>query len=322
MSAVSNAVRASVQLVAAILLLIFASGPSLAASAQAPGSRVVMDLPAGFSVSPTFSGFVHAPSGATIILLEVPASAYPDMVRGLSPEKLASRGVQSVKTGKLDRQGDYIYITAEQPAATGTYAKYVLLFRQGHVTALISASVPKRAIDSGALQPSDFERLLASAHLAPDTATADKPYVLGYTGPFQDTGAFVGQTHFYAISGRPPQAEGAEGMAPTLIVSASLGADRIENLDEAGRAGISALAPGRELQDIGSQSLTVSGLEGIEHVMEPSGSGGGDDSGIYQVILRGKEGGYYRIVGTASADEWPTLLPEFRKIALSLTPRA
>lgn len=314
----ANAVGASVRLafLAALFLVILVFGPVRADAdpAQAPGSRIVMDLPAGFSVSPTFSGFVHAPSGATIILLEVPASAYPDMVRGLSPEKLASRGVESAKLGKLDRQGEYVYIIAEQPTAAGTYAKYVLLFRQGHVTALISASIPKTALESGSLEAADFERLLASAHLSPEAATAKKPYVLGYTGPFQDTGAFVGQTHFYSISGKPLQ---AEVEAPTLIISASLGGDRIEDLDDAGRAGISALAPGRELQDIDSQSLTVSGLEGIEHVIEPSGS----DGGIYQVLLRGKEGGYYRIIGTAPASEWPALLPEFRKIALSITPR-
>lgn len=313
--------------VLALLLLVMAAAvvaqrPALAAQAQAPGSRVVFDLPAGFSVSPGFSGFVHAPTGATIILLEVPASAYPDMAKGLSPETLSRRGMTAAKTGTLDRQGDYVYITAEQPTAAGTYAKHVLLFREGHVTVLISASAPKQAAEGGdGLQPADFERILASARLSPAAARTAKPYVLGYTGPFKDTGAFIGQSHFYSISGQPPAASGIDGLPPTLIISTSLDDTQIEDLDATGRAGIAALAAGRELQDIQSQQLTVSGLEGIEHVARPSGSGAADDSGIYQVILRGKQGGYYRLVGTASAAEWPTLLPEFRRIALSLAPR-
>lgn len=308
----------AVVLVLAVLLS--AAVPGLAAPAQAPGSRLVLDVPEGFAASPTFSGFVHVPSGTTIILLEVPASAYPDMTKGLSAETLSRQGLTDIRTGTLDREGEHVYISAEQSTPAGAFAKHILLFREGPVTALVSASVPKSAIESRTVSSEAIERTLASARLAPDAG--EKPYALNYTGPFRDTGAFIGQSHFYAIIDPPGKEREASATPPSLIVAAALDGPRIDDLEATGRAGIAELTGGREPADIQSQRIDIAGLEGIEHIVLPSGNAEPSDAGIYQVILRGRDGGYYRIVGKAPAPEWPALLPEFRKIAQSFTPRA
>ena len=156
-----------------------AAVPSLAAPGRAPGSHVVVDLPPGFAASSTFSGFVHLPSKATIILLEVPASAYPDMARGLSAETLSSQGITDIQTGTLDRGGEHVYVTGEQSTPAGPFAKQILLFREGAVTALLSASLPKSAIENGSISAEAVERALASARL--DPGAGEKPYALSYT---------------------------------------------------------------------------------------------------------------------------------------------
>lgn len=309
-------------LLAAVLLsmaLLLASASGIAAPAQAPGSRLVLDVPEGYAASPTFSGFVHTPTGVTIILLEVPASAYPEMKKGLSPETLSGQGMSQVETGSLDREGEHVFVTAEQATPAGRFAKFILLFREESLTALVSASVPKSAIDSGHVAPETIERTLASARVAPDAG--EKPFALGYTGPFRDTGAFIGQSHFYAVVDPPEKERQAASMPPSLIVASALDGSRVEDLEAMGRAGVRELRGGEAAENVESQRLEIAGLEAIENVVPPSGSGEASDAGIYQVILRASQGGYYRIVGKAPAPEWPALLPEFRKIAQSFTPR-
>ena len=309
-------------LLAAVLLLLalpLATASGIAAPAQAPGSRLVLDVPEGFAAAPTFSGFIHTPTNATILLLEVPASAYSEMKRGLSPETLTGQGMSQVESRALEREGEHVYVTAEQATPAGPFAKFILLFREGQLTALVSASVPKSTIESGAISAEAIERTLASARVAPDAG--EKPYALGYTGPFRDTGAFIGQSHFYAIVDPPGKEREASGMPPSLIVASSLDGTQVEDLEAMGRAGIKELAGGQEPEEVQSQRLEIAGLEAVENVVPPSGSGEPADAGVYQVVLRASQGGYYRIVGKAPAPEWPALLPEFRKIAQSFTPR-
>lgn len=310
--------RAQAKALLLLAALLLAPSPLIAAQAQAPGSRIVLELPDGFAASPDFSGFVGVANGASILLLEVPASAYPDMASGLSPEALSRRGMGQVQTGALDRQGEYVYVTGEQQTASGPYLKYILLFREPSATALVSISVPRSSFADGSAEPRTFEQILASARI--DPKAGEKPFELGYMGPFRDTGAFIGQSYFFAIENRPAGENGAAAsQQPSLVVAASLDGPHIDDLDATGRAGIAALAGGREPQGLESRPLEVAGLEGIEQVVPPSGTG--LDTGIYQVILRRKDGGYYRIVGRAPAAEWPALLPEFRKIAQGFTPR-
>jgi len=302
------------QFVTILAALLFAVSPGMATPAQAPGSRIVLDLPEGFAASPNFSGFAHVSNGTTIILLEVPASAYREMATGLAPETLAQKGILGAKQGTLDREGPYHYVTGEQPSSSGPYAKHILLFQEGPVAALISINVPKSAMESGSADPQTFERILTSARI--DPKAGEKPFQLGYTGPFRDTGSFIGQSHFYAYG--EDLATPDPSQRPTLTVAAALDAPRIDDLDATGRDGLTGLAGGRTPEAVESQSIEIAGLEGIEQVAPPAE---GARPGLYQVILRGKGGGYYRIVGSAPAVYWPTLLPEFRKIAASFTPR-
>ena len=318
MSLTAHVPARRVEVMAMLLALVLIAPISAgAAPAQAPGSRIVLDLPEGFAASPNFSGFAHVSNGATILLLEVPASAYPVMARGLNAEVLSRKGVNQVQTGTLNREGEYIYVTGEQSTASGAYAKYIMLFQNPPVAALISISVPKSAIGDGSAEPATFEQILSTARIDPDAGT--KPFVLSYTGPFRDTGAFIGQSHFYAIEDRPANKGEPPGQPPTLTVAAALDSPRIDDLEATGRAGITSVAGGQERENIESQPLQVAGLDGIEHVAPPTGTG--SETGIYQVILRGRQGGYYRIVGQAPSGEWQALLPEFRKIAQSFAPR-
>src|SRR5689334_1400002 len=63
---------------------IFALGPAPAEASQqqAPNSRVVLDLPPGYTPSPLFSGFQDEARGVSFVILEAPASEYDKMAQG------------------------------------------------------------------------------------------------------------------------------------------------------------------------------------------------------------------------------------------------
>ena len=63
--------------------------------------------------------------------------------------------------------------------------------------------------------------------------------------------------------------------------------------------------------------LTVGGLEAFEIVGSARDKETGADKVIYQVVLPGKDGGYFRFVGQSPRDDGARLVPEFRKMAES-----
>src|SRR5258706_3490531 len=294
--------RLAVMLLLAGLAAGFAVSPAQAIVMQPPGSRVALNLPVGYEPSDLFTGFVNQATGAAIIILEIPASGYEVLANGLTPDALAGKGVTAVKAGRLDRSGEYLYMTAEQSSLAGTFAKYFVLFREADVTALVSANIPKDSVASGETRSEDVERMLASAHLAPSIEAAKPLYVLGYSGPFKDAGVFLGRARLYTTDGKmqPPQVAMKQ---PNLIVAPSLDKRKIQSLDTTGRLALAGLDPERDVQAVEARELAIGGLKGVEHISPPGMAGAGEGSGIYQAILAPEGGGYFRIVGTAPAAE-------------------
>jgi hypothetical protein len=286
---------------------------------QAPNSRVVIDLPAAYAPSPLFSGFIDEGTGASFVVLELPAHAYEDMVKGFTPEALAKKGIAAARPAPLERHGDYISMVAEQASPAGTFSKHFVLFRDDTTTALVSANIPKASLDTGEIKLADIAKALSSARLAPQAAPAKPVFTVTYLGPFQDAGAFVGQTRIYTLDGKmePPQ-KGVK--RPSVIIAPALDRRPVTDLEATARTALAALAGERDIGDVTSARLTIGGLPGVEHVLPPRPADSTSGEGFYQVILLPKAGGYLRLVGTAPADQWPLYLPEFRKIAASLKP--
>jgi hypothetical protein len=301
----------------AAMAIASAAPPAVARVQQAPSSRVTLDLPAGFVPSSKFAGFVDEVSGASFLIVEMPDAAYAQLVSGLTPEALATKGLTGARPGRLERADDHLYITAVQKTPSGLYAKYMAAFRQGGISALVTANVPKAALEVGSLTEQDIERALASASVAPVPAPAREVFRLGYLGPFKPSGTVLGTTRAYAID-EPGDSKGPP--LATLIVAPSLDRRPVaapESYAEELLAGLPGLS---DMRITDRRRLSVSGLEAIELVGDALDKDKSARTTVYQMLMLPPGGGYYRLVGQLPEGWRERLLPELRRIAEGFQP--
>ncbi|MDX2158888.1 MAG: hypothetical protein SFW09_20485 [Hyphomicrobiaceae bacterium] len=286
---------------------------------QAPSSRVVLDLPEGFSPSPLFSGFVSEAIGASFVVVEMPAAAYDQVARGMTAEALEAKGVRNARASTLARAEPYVFIEAEQSGPAGEFAKLMLVFREAGVTALVTANVRKTALAEGLVSADVVRRALASASIAAEPAPAREVFTLGYLGPFKAAGAILGTTRAFTLDGRiEPQAKGQA--RPILIVAPSLDRRLVTEPDSYAERLLEGL-PGLSQPKIEDRRrLEIAGMDSVEMVGTATDKDGGAQIAVYQVLLLPRGGGYYRIVGQMPTEERDRLLPEMRRIAAGFKP--
>jgi hypothetical protein len=298
-----------------LALTLATSAPGLAKAQQAPNSRVVLDLPEGYAPAEMFSGFQNETYGISFVILEAPAKAYEEMAAGFTPDNLAKRGITDVQPGTLARKDTFVYLRGKQSSPAGNYAKYFVLFRDADVTVLVSANVPQKAVDAGAVKPADIERVLASASLAAQPAVREI-YRLGYLGPFHAAGTVVGTSRLYTLDGRmEPERKGE--LRSTFIVAPSFDKMVVPTGPEFATRLLQTLNGFKAIKPGEPRKVTIAGLEGTELEAEAVDQQGDVPIRLYQVVLAGAQGGYFRMIGIAKTTEAARLMPEFRRMAQS-----
>ena len=297
----------------ALLLGMSAPTPVAATPQQAPNSRVVIDLPPDYTPSPLFSGFQNDALGVSFIILEAPAAEYDKMAQGFTPQELAKRGITDARTASLARSDPHVYMRAKQISPAGSYDKFFVLFRTADQTILVSANVPSKAVEDGSVKPEEIERILSSAK------TTDKPAVrdlfsLSYLGPFKEAGTLVGTSKVYTLDGRlDPEQRGETRSA--FMVAPSLDKRPIGEPDKLAVALLASLPGYRNVKPGEPRDIKIGDLDGVEvsaHAIDE------DDNApvqLYQAMLLGKDGGYFRLIGIATDKDASRIEPEFRKIA-------
>lgn len=300
--------------VAAALLAVLPASAQ-ASPQQAPNSRVVLDLPAGYTPSPLFSGFQNDELGVSYVIMEAPLAAYDDIKAGFVSTELAKRGLTDTEEGQLNRTGDYVYMRARQKSAAGTYAKFFVLFRTADQTVLVSVNVPSGALDKGTLTRGDIEKVLAAATTT-DKIVVKSLYTLAYLGPFKEAGAFVGTSRLYTLDGRmEPERKGEH--RSILLVAPSLDKRPVPDAEQLAKSLIGSLAGYKDITTGAPRRITAGGLDGVEIEADAVDSAEGKKMRLYQALLKGGDGGYFRIIGIATAADAERLTPEFLKIARS-----
>ncbi len=307
-------------LAAAMLAMLFAVGAPQCAHAtpqQAPNSRIVLDIPGDFIPSPLFSGFQDDTTGVSYVILEAPVGEYDKMAQGFTPEELAKRGITNVEKGVLPRQDAHVYMRAVQKSEAGTYAKFFVLFRTADQTVLVSVNVPKRSLDDGSVKPEDIERVLATAKTTEKAAVRDL-YALGYLGPFKQAGTLVGTSKVYTLDGRlDPDRTGDARSA--FMVAPSLDKRPVTEPEKLA-VGLLASLPGyKNLKPGAPRRIIIAGLDGIEVEAEATDEDDGKPIHLYQAMLLGKDGGYFRLIGIATPQDMAQIAGEFPKIAHSFS---
>ena len=309
--------------VAAMFGLYTAATDVQAEPRQAPNSRVALDLGEAFSPSDRFSGFVDEKTGASFVIVEMPASAYEEVKQIADrADALAAQGLRDPAKAELSgRKGEYVYFTGKQTSLDVNFEKFVLILRENGVTAMITANIPEAALSASTFTKAQVEETLAKAVVKDETSKGSELFRLGYLGPFKEAFGLMGTSKGYSTSGNPP-APGDNRVVkePTMIVAPSTDNRLVVDPKIAAQRSFESFGGLKESKIESEKAITVAGLKGHQIVgsaVEPSS---GSRIGIYLLMLAGEPGGYYAIVGTSPIADMPKMLPEFEKVSASFEP--
>jgi hypothetical protein len=290
---------------------------------QAPNSRVALELGEAFSPSDRFSGFVDEKSGASFIVVEMPASAYEEVKQiADSADALAAQGLrQSVKSELPGRKGEYVYFTGKQTAVGSEFTKFVLILRENGVTAMVTANIPEAALTAATFTKAQIEETLAKAAVKDEASKGAELFRLGYLGPFKEAFGLMGTSKGYSTSGQAP-APGDNRIVkePTLIVAPSTDNRQAVDPKVAAQRSFQSFGGLKDSKIESEKAVTIAGLKGHQMVGEAVEPSSGARIGIYLLLLAGDPAGYYAIVGTSPIADMPKMLPEFEKVTASFEP--
>jgi hypothetical protein len=291
------------------------------AGRQAPNSKIALELADSFKPSDRFSGFVDDKSSTSIVVIELPAEAYEQVKNlGDNPAALAAQGVTGVKKAELPgRAGEHVYLTGAQQTPLVDYAKFILIFREKGVAAMITANVPEAALASKAITQVEIEAALSSAEVrdAPEETTA--LFELSYLGAFEEDVSLMGNTKGYRLKADAGQAAG-DRLRPFFLVAPSLHKLPLNMIEEMAAKAFQSLDQFRDARIGETRRITIAGLSGVEITGEAADWKTGEAAGLYQAMIPAPDGGYFRLVGFAPKDVWEESLAEFRKIAGGFRP--
>jgi hypothetical protein len=312
-AATAGVVGAQCLLAFVALVALGAPPPAAATPQQAPNSRVVLDLPPGYTPSPLFSGFQDDVRGVSFVILEGPASEYEKMAQGFTEEEFAKRGITDAAKAKLTRTDPHIFMRASQKSAAGNYQKFFVLFRTSDQTILVSVNVPASAIADGTVTADEIEKILSTATTAGQPAVRDL-FSLSYLGPFKEAGTLVGTSKVYTLDGRlEPERAGVTRSA--FMVAPSLDKRAMADPKKEAVALLASLSGYKDIKTEEPREIAIDGLAGVETWASAIDEDDNTPVRLYQAMLRRKDGGYFRLIGIATPGDVERLKAEFPKIA-------
>jgi hypothetical protein len=297
------------------LALAFGALPAAAKAIKAPGSRISITVPDGFEISKLFSGFLHPNARASIVIAELPTTQYDQIVQGMSDEALAKKGIQEVKRGKLERSDEHHFMTGRQSARGMEVAKFILLIKDAKGVGVITANVPKTAIEDGDLTHNDVRKALTTAVLTDETAPIIKQFTLPDTGAFKEAGKIMGSAVLYSLDGVLAPKELGKTRS-VLIISPSIDRMDISNIDlkAFSERALKSLGGFDNLTPQPASVVTINGLTGVRQSAGAVSQSSAAPVSLDQVILIRRSGGYFRLLAILRDDEAPMLKDDIDRI--------
>jgi hypothetical protein len=303
----------------AIALLISAIIPALAADPVfPPGIRVGITPLVGLSRAKTFVGFETQDQGVKVLVAELPADAYTEVVNAF---KTNPAGAGGVKPESIETAAGLAYYTVEtgKDGAT-TVRRYSMILPGGAFSGYIAVQVPENA--SKIYTDDAIRQMFASATVRKEVPVeeqlAQMPFKVGELSGFKNVRTLaIGGAIVIADS---DETKGFEG-APFMVVGI-VGATPTQPEDRGRFAQQAATTiPGvREARITMSEPLRIDGMPGYETRIDAVS---GKDNTPVTVVQWLRFGGQssLRIIGSAPRDEWSKAFPRFRAVRDGIQPR-
>lgn len=152
---------------AAVALLVFAlAAPASAADPPGvAGTRIGLVPPPGFEPSPDSMGFINRRAGASIVVNELPAAAFPAL-RTTVPlaDSWKKRGMDYIRSHQLDGfPYEYALAQARRLQEGKPIDVWMLVLRQGEVTGTVVVNVSQEP--APAMSPDQVKKMLAGVRV-------------------------------------------------------------------------------------------------------------------------------------------------------------
>jgi hypothetical protein len=308
-----------IRLLSALVLLVAAICPAFAEDAVfPPGVRVGVTPLVGLVGAKTFVGFETEDHGVKVLMAELPADAYNEVVTAF---KANPAGTNGIKPESIETSSGTAYYTAENAKNGATSVRrYSMILPGGTFSGYIAVQVPENA--SRIYTDEAIRKMFASAVVRKQVPVEEQlglmPFKISELGDFKNVRTLaVGSTVLLADG----QEDSSVEAAPFIVLSL-MGAAPAQPDDRGRFAQEAAIAiPGvREARMTMSEPIRIDGMPGYETRID--GISGKDNTAV-TVVQWLRFGGptTLRIIGSAPRDQWAKAFPRFRTVRDGIQPR-
>ena len=303
----------------AIALLISAMSPALAADPVfPPGVRVGITPLVGLARAKTFVGFETEDQGVKVLIAELPADAYNEVMNAF---KNNPAGTGGVKPENIETAAGLAYYTSEtgKDGAT-TVRRYSMILSGGAFSGYIAVQVPENA--AKVYTDDAVRRMFASAAVRKEVPVEEQlgqmPFKISELSGFKNVRTL-------AVGGAIVLADGDETKgfeaAPFMVVGVVGSAPA--QPDDRGRFAQQAATtiPGvREARITMSEPLRIDGTPGYETRIDAVSGKDNTPVTVVQWLRFGSQS-ILRIIASAPREQWAAAFPRFRGVRDSIQPR-
>lgn len=290
------------------------NSPAMAEDITYPrGSVVGLVPPAGMVESNQFSGFESEKLKASILIVDLPPEAYPQVEAGFTDAALAAKGIRVTSRApfKLQNMPDAkaVLISGTQTAGPLTAHKWILLVGTDMLTSLVTVQSANGEGDK--LNDGDVRAALSTLSFrSPQDQVAALPFTMKDLAGFRVLRTLGGSTAILT-DGPDNILEGAK--QPFFVISVAPGAPRE---DERKQFSIRALATVPGLKDVRierAEPLRINQVRSFEIMADAVDAKTGEPVKVVQWIRFGQTG-HLRMVAVTRKDDFPQLYPRLRAL--------
>ncbi len=306
---------------AALLVAItcFGFGPAIAADpAFPPGSRVGLTPLVGLNPAKTFVGFETEDQGVKVLVTELPAEAYGEVMNAF---KANPAGTGGVKPESIETAAGLAYYTAENAKDGATSVRrYSMILPGGTFSGYIAVQVPENA--SKIYTDDAVRQMFASAAIRKQVPVEEQlgllPFKIGDLAEFKNIRTLAPGAAVIIADG--DEVTGFEA-APFMVIG--LIASTPTQPEDRGRFAqqIATTIPGvRDARITMSEPIRIEGQPGYETRIDATS---GKDNTAVTVVqwLRFGSTNSVRVIGSAPRDLWTKAFPRFRAVRDGIQPR-
>lgn len=308
-----------IRLFCAVALLVSAICPAFAADPVfPPGVRVGMTPLVGLSRAKTFVGFETEDQGVKVLVAELPAEAYGEVMNAF---KTNPAGTGGIKPESIETSAGVAYYTAENAKdGASNVRRYSMILPGGTFSGYVAVQVPENA--TKIYTDEAIRQMFASAVVRKEVPIDEQlglmPFKISQLSDFKNVRTLApGAALILADGDEVTGFEAAPFMVIGLIGSAPA------QPDDRGRFAQQAATtiPGvRDARITMSEPIRIDGMPGYETRIDATS---GKDNTAVTVVQWLRFGGSnaLRIIGSAPRDEWPKAFPRFRAVRDGIQPR-